>query len=101
MKAGLKLTEEQANNWPAFEAAIHNAAKARADRLQQTRDRMNQAERPSPIERMSLLANHLEKAGLELQNVADAGKPLYDSLTDVQKRDFGPLIHQFKPSGQH
>jgi len=32
MKAGLKLNEEQAKNWPAFESAIRDAAKARSDR---------------------------------------------------------------------
>ncbi|MGO9740042.1 MAG: Spy/CpxP family protein refolding chaperone [Roseiarcus sp.] len=29
MKAGLKLTDEQTKNWPAFETAIRNAEKAR------------------------------------------------------------------------
>jgi zinc resistance-associated protein len=32
MKAGLKLNEEQAKNWPAFEAAIRETSKARWDR---------------------------------------------------------------------
>jgi hypothetical protein len=29
--------------------------------------------------------------------VVDAAKPLYDSLADAQKRDFGRLIREFKP----
>ena len=101
MKAGLKLTAEQEKNWPAFEAAIRDAEKARADRWRQARARMSQGERPSPLERMTMMADHLQKMGAQLQAVAEAGKPLYDSLTDEQKRDFGPLMHEFKLRGGH
>ena len=101
MKAGLKLTPDQEKNWPAFEAAIRDAEKARADRWRQARERMSQAERPSPIERMALMADHLQKMGAQLQLVADAGRPLYDSLTDAQKQDFGPLMREFHLRGRH
>src|ERR1700678_3230520 len=37
MKAGLKLNEQQAKNWPAFESAVRDAAKARSDRWTQAR----------------------------------------------------------------
>ena len=40
MKAGLKLTDEQAKNWPAFETAIRDAEKARADRWREAQDRI-------------------------------------------------------------
>jgi zinc resistance-associated protein len=96
MKAGLKLTDEQAKNWPAFEAAIRDAEKARADRWRQARERMASGDRPSPIERMTIMSDHLQKVAAQLQQVADAGKPLYDSLTDAQKRDFGPLMRDFR-----
>ncbi len=101
MKAGLKLTDEQAKSWPAFEAAIRDAEKARADRWRQAQDRMSQGERPSPIERMTMMSEHLQKMGEQLKVVADAAKPLYDSLTDAQKRDFGPLMSEFKLRGRH
>ena len=101
MKAGLKLTDEQAKNWPAFESAIRDAEKARADRWHEAQDRMNQGERPSPIERMTIMSEHLQKMGEQLKLVADAAKPLYDSLTDPQKRDFGPLMREFKLRGHH
>src|SRR5208283_1267938 len=90
MKAGLKLNEEQAKNWPAFESAIRDAAKARSDRWAQARERMAQGERPSPIERMTIMADHIEKSATDLRKVIDASKPLYASLDDAQKRDFGP-----------
>jgi LTXXQ motif family protein len=101
MKAGLRLTAEQEKNWPAFEAAIRDAEKARADRWRQARERMSQGERPSPIERMTMMADHLQKMGAQLQIVADAGRPLYDSLTDAQKSVFGPLMREFKLRGGH
>src|SRR5579863_10551919 len=69
MKAGLKLNEEQAKNWPAFEAAIRDAAKARSDRWLQARERMARDERPSPIERMSMMADHIEKSATDLRKV--------------------------------
>jgi hypothetical protein len=101
MKAGLKLSAEQEKNWPAFEAAIRDAEKARADRWRLARARMSEGERPSPLERMTMMADHLQKMGAQLQAVAEAGKPLYDSLTDEQKRSFGPLMHEFKLRGGH
>jgi hypothetical protein len=100
MKAGLKLNEQQANYWPAFESAVRGAAKARSDRWTQARDRMAQGELPSPIERMTMVADHIEKTAAELRKVIDASKPLYDSLTDDQKRDFTPLMREFKVSGK-
>jgi hypothetical protein len=100
MKAGLKLSDDQAKTWPAFETAIRDAEKARADRWRQAQDRMGQGERPTPIERMTMMSDHLQKMGENLKMVADAAKPLYDSLTDAQKRDFGPLMREFKLHGR-
>lgn len=101
MKAGLKLTPEQEKNWSAFESAIRGAEKARVDRWRQAQERMSQGERPSPIERMTIMSVHLQKMAEQLKLVADAGKPLYDSLTDAQKRDFGPLMRDFKLNSRH
>ena len=97
MKAGLKLNDEQARNWPAFESAIRVAARARSDRWTQARDRMAQGERPSPIERMTIMADHIEKTAADLRKVVEASKPLYASLDDAQKREFGPLMREFRP----
>ena len=101
MKAGLKLTDEQAKYWPAFESAIRDAAKARADTWRQVQERMAQGERPSPIERMTILSEHFQKMAEQVKAIADASKPLYDSLTDAQKRDFGLLMREFKLRGRH
>jgi hypothetical protein len=96
-KIGLKLTDEQAKYWPAFEAAIRDAAKAKADRWRQALERVGRDDHPSPLERMTILADHLEKSAAELRAVVDAGKPLYDSLSDEQKHDFGLLLRDFRP----
>ncbi len=101
MKAGLKLTPEQEKIWPAFETAIRDAEKARTERWRQARERMESGDRPSPIERMMIMSEHLQRTAAQLQIVADAAKPLYDSLTDAQKRDFGPLMRDFRLRGQH
>jgi hypothetical protein len=99
MKAGLKLTAEQEKNWPAFETAIRDAAKARADAWREMREHMDRSERPSPIERMTMMSDRLQKMSAQLKVVADAGKPLYDSLDEGQKRHFGPLLREFLPRG--
>jgi len=97
MKAGLKLTADQTTKWPPFETAIRDAAKARAGRALEARERMSAASPPSPLERMSFTADHLDKHATELRAVVEAARPLYDSLTDAQKHDFGPLLREFKP----
>jgi LTXXQ motif family protein len=101
MKAGLKLTAEQEKNWPAFEAAIRDVAKARAEGWRQMHDKMDRAERASPIEHMTVMSEHFQKISAELKTVAEASKPLYDSLSEAQKRHFGPLIHAFVEHGPH
>jgi len=101
MKAGLKLNDEQARNWPAFESAVRDAARSRSDRWTQARDRMAQGERPSPIERMTIMADHIEKTAADLRKVVEASKPLYASLDDAQKREFGPLMREFRPRHRH
>lgn len=101
MKAGLELTAEQEKNWPAFETAIRDAEKARADRWRQARERVSQGEKPSPIERMTIMSEHLQKSAAQLQLVAEAAKPLYESLSDKQKRDFGVLMREFRPRHRH
>ena len=45
---------------------------------------------------MTMMSEHLQKMGEQLKVVADAAKPLYDSLTDAQKRDFGPLMQRIQ-----
>lgn len=88
MKAGLKLTPEQEKNWPAFETALRDIAKARQERLAA---RAQQPQPTDPTERLRLTADALTKAGDNLKRLADAQAPLYQSLDDSQKSRFNVL----------
>ena len=43
------------------------------------------------------MADHIEKTAADLRKVVEASKPLYASLDDAQKREFGPLMREFRP----
>jgi Spy/CpxP family protein refolding chaperone len=96
MKAALNLTQDQEKNWAPFEAAVRGAAKARMEAMRARREEMDNDEGPSPIARLNEFSNHLAMASAELKNIADAAKPLYDSLDETQKRHFGPLLRSLR-----
>jgi hypothetical protein len=99
MKAALKLTPDQDKNWAPFEAAVRDVAKERMDARNAWRDSQDSDERPSPIAMMTHMSDRLAKASEEVKKVADAAKPLYDSLDDGQKRHFGPLVRMLREHG--
>jgi Spy/CpxP family protein refolding chaperone len=101
MKAVLKLTPDQEKNWGAFEAAVRDAAQARRDVMHEMREARGGDARPSPVERMDAMADHLAKASAEIKAIADAAKPLYASLDDGQRRHFGPLMASLIERGPH
>ena len=107
MKAGLRLTPDQEKLWPPFETAVRDAAKARMEAMRSMHEKMHEemhkGERPSPIERMTEMSEHLAKASAEMKSIADAAKPLFDSLDESQKHHFGPLLMslgEFRPRGE-
>lgn len=91
-KAGLKLTADQEKSWTPFENAVRDAAKNRAERFREMRKQQDADERPSPIDRMRMRSDRLAKGSADLKALADAASPLYASLDDGQKRDFGLLF---------
>lgn len=93
LKAGLKLTAAQEKNWPALEAALRDAAKARAACAAEAKEKFKDHERLDVIEGLKLRSKALAARSTELDKVADAAKPLYDSLDDGQKRRFRVLLH--------
>ena len=101
MQAALKLTPEQQKLWPAFESAVRDGAKLRMEMMGAMREERKSGERPSPIDRLTRMSDHLGKASQALKQVADAAKPLYDSLNDEQKSHFGPLLHMLHGAGRH
>jgi hypothetical protein len=108
LKAGLKLTPDQETLWGPFEAAVRAAAATRMEHMQEMMARMHDmragddmdkedgefGEGMSPVQRLGRLADRLSEAGAALKKVADAGRPLYDSLDEQQKRVFGFLSHE-------
>ena len=94
--AALKLTPEQEKNWAPFEAAIRDAVKERMEARKAWREEREGDAQPSPIAMMTQMSDRLAKASEEVKKVADAAKPLYDSLDDGQKAHFGPLVHMLR-----
>jgi hypothetical protein len=103
LKAGLKLTAAQEKNWSALENALRDVAKDRTARAVEWREKAKEHhEKRDLIEGFKLGAKHLSARSAELDKIADAAKPLYDSLDDAQKHRFGVLLHEvFKHHDQH
>ncbi len=88
LKAGLRLTPDQEKNWPAFESAVRDMAKARAERWAMRQSKQTPAD---PVEWLERRADALGKAAVGLKKLADAEGPLYKSLDDAQKHRFEVL----------
>jgi zinc resistance-associated protein len=97
LKAGLELNAEQEKNWQPLESAVRDLAKQRAARLAAWRERReaggDQTTEVNPIDRLTRASEFLSARAADLQKVAAAAKPLYDSLDDGQKRRFAVLFH--------
>jgi hypothetical protein len=94
LKAGLRLTPAQEKNWPPVEAAIRELAKAKAARKAEWHDKYKEQEgRHNLIEGLQFHAKTMEILGEDFHKLADAAKPLYDSLDDAQKRRLAILVH--------
>lgn len=110
IKSTLQLTPDQEKYWTAVESAIRQRANNRQDRLlQQANNRQNRltgAEqtvgqgRQSPIETMRdrdpidfmhQRAKALAQRATDLDKLADAWQPLYQTLTPEQKKRMGFL----------
>jgi hypothetical protein len=97
MKAGLGLTADQEKLWAPFESAVKDADKSRMDAIGQMMRMRSQGERMSPIDHLDAMADRLSQGATNIKKVADAAKPLYDSLDDAQKHKFGMLGRMLMP----
>src|SRR5580698_1453509 len=98
LRAGLRLTSDQEKLWPPFETAIRDAAKLHMDQMKSMMDRMRKmhetmmqgesGDAASPIDRLQAMGQGMSARGAAIEKVAEAGKPLYASLDDSQKRRF-------------
>lgn len=100
LKAGLELTPDQAKNWPAFEQALRDLAQLRIER-RRARESADQngsaAVPPTPFDWLAQRADRMAKGSAALKRVADAGAPLYQSLSDAQKNRFKILARMLRP----
>lgn len=97
MKAGLGLTADQEKLWSPFESAVKDADKSRMDAIGQMMRMRAQGERMSPIDHLDAMADRLSQGAANLKKIADAAKPLYDSLDESQKHKFGMLGRMLMP----
>ncbi|HEV7479443.1 MAG TPA: Spy/CpxP family protein refolding chaperone [Roseiarcus sp.] len=104
LKAGLELNAEQEKSWPPLESAMRDLAKQRAGRFAAWRERRDDNQdreaEISPIDRLARASERLSARAADLQKLAAAAKPLYDSLDDGQKRRFAVLFHGSIGRGQ-
>ncbi|ATQ69708.1 MULTISPECIES: Spy/CpxP family protein refolding chaperone [Methylosinus] len=102
LKAGLKLTPAQEKNWPAVETALRDIGKSRAARFAEAKEKFkNMQEHRSVIEGLQFRSKALAARSQEAEKLADAAKPLYDSLDESQKRRFSLLLHKIARGHMH
>jgi len=103
LKAGLQLTPDQAKNWPAFEQALRDMSQLHIQRRQAREAAAQQppATPPTPFDRLAKKADDMSKTGAALKHIADAGAPLFASLTDAQKQRFHVLMRILQPHHHH
>src|SRR5882724_1307339 len=87
LKTALKLTPAQEKNWPAVEQALRDISKERLAR----RAARTAGQPIDATERLRERADALTARAAALRRLADAEKPLYQSLDEAQKRRFGML----------
>jgi gas vesicle protein len=88
LKADLKLTPEQDKNWPAFEDALRDNSQHGAARVQARIDRVRADPPMDVVAQMNKEADFLNERAADERKLADAAKPLYDSLDDRQRTRF-------------
>ena len=93
MKADLRLTAEQEKNWPAFEAAVVDMWKKRAEaRIAWRTAHAKQQSNVDLIDEMRKDADlQIDEANAR-KKLADAAQPLYSGLDDQQKQRFSETL---------
>jgi hypothetical protein len=89
IKADLRLTVDQEQNWPGFETALRDIGRTRADRLVALQAENGQQKDSDNV--IAYLTNHakfLADRSADMKKLADAAQPLYASLDEQQKRRF-------------
>jgi len=100
IKEALQLRPDQTQYWPAVEDAIRARAKNRQARLAQVAETVGRAANESPMEALRnrdpvnflhRRADALAQRAADLNKLADAWQPLYQTLSPEQKRRMAGL----------
>jgi hypothetical protein len=97
VRAGLTLTADQEKLWGPFQSAVQHAAKSRMDAMRQMMQTRAQGEPMSPVDHLEAMADRLSQGATDIKKIADAAKPLYNSLDESQKHKFGMLGRMLMP----
>ena len=98
VKAALQLTPDQERYWPAIEEAIRARAKDRITRIEAVttgiaeradRSTMENLRDRNPVEFLNRRADALAQRSADIKKLAAAWQPLYQTLTQDQKRRMG------------
>ena len=94
LKAGLQLKPDQEAHWAAVETALHTAAQERTEQRAQHREKHSDHPRPDALEILNWRAENLRNHAERLSKIAAASKPLFNSLSEAQKRRFSILLRE-------
>ena len=94
IKPGLMLNDTQLRLWPAVEAAMRDMVKQRQEMAERIR---KEGQPANPVDRMKRAGEMMSARGTAITRMADAMKPLHDTLTDDQKRRLRVLM---RPMGR-
>jgi hypothetical protein len=101
IKAGLELTPDQAQKWGPYQQALQDMLQFRVQRLQARQAAQQGNAQPQkgvdPFARLSARADAFTQAAPLVKKMADAGEPLYQSLSDAQKGRFKMLTRLLLP----
>jgi len=76
---------------------VRDLAAQAPERVEARENSGEQKSPPSPFDRLQRRADAMARLATALKGVADAGTPLYQSLTDAQQRRFRLLAHMIRP----
>lgn len=98
MHAGLRLSAEQEKLWPSVEGAVREKAKI----MMELWDKNQNAGRPrDPIDRLMRRGEADIARGQADIKMANAARPLWNTLTDQQKRRLERMAHFSSPDERH
>jgi hypothetical protein len=102
LKTELKITDAQSTQWNALADAMRQNDKARRDRIEQMR--ANRGKETNTLERLDARERAAEARTQEVKRFNAAFRPLYEKLSDDQKKTADELFarhHGRRMHGRH